>query len=262
MLDKMRGKIYGKQQKDTEGGTEVLMEEMIDAVEAATQRSAGQEEGEAPVTQPGKTEGPDLFDRWSELVSAVLLGLVAIATAWSGYQSARWGGTMSIKFSQAGAMRTESTRAQTSAGQLVLLDVAMYLNWISAYGDGNQELADFYAERFRPVTKKAVDDWLAMDPMNNPDAPASPFASTEYRETMMAESDRLEEEAAALFQEGTEANQQSDDYILNAVILASVLFLGGIAPRFTWRPIRLGILAVAVALLALGLYNLIIYPVA
>ena len=76
------------------------------------------------------------------------------------------------------------------------------------------------------------------------------------------EANRLEDEAAALFQEGTEANQQSDDYILNAVILASVLFLGGIAPRFTWRPIRIGILVLAVLLLALGLYNLITYPVA
>ena len=31
-------------------------------------------------------------EQWSEILSAVLLAAVAIGTAWSGFQSAQWGG--------------------------------------------------------------------------------------------------------------------------------------------------------------------------
>lgn len=57
---------------------------------------------------------PSRWDRWeplAEVVATVILALVTLATAWSGYQSARWGGEQSTKYSQAGALRTESTRA-------------------------------------------------------------------------------------------------------------------------------------------------------
>ncbi|NIM94110.1 MAG: hypothetical protein GTO18_10420 [Anaerolineales bacterium] len=39
-----------------------------------------------------------ISERWTELISAVLLAVVAIATAWNGFQSAQWGGVQSIKF--------------------------------------------------------------------------------------------------------------------------------------------------------------------
>jgi hypothetical protein len=51
-------------------------------------------------------------------------------------------------------------------------------------------------------------------------------------------------------------------YILNAVVLASILFLGGIVSRFDWPPVRIGIIVVALVLLAYGLYNLATYPIA
>ena len=35
------------------------------------------------------------FERRSETLSALLLGLVTMATAWSGYQAASWGGEQS-----------------------------------------------------------------------------------------------------------------------------------------------------------------------
>lgn len=32
------------------------------------------------------------FDRWVEFISAVILALATVGTAWCGYQAARWGG--------------------------------------------------------------------------------------------------------------------------------------------------------------------------
>ena len=42
------------------------------------------------------------------------------------------GGEQSVNFSEAGAARTESTRSDTLGGQLIQIDVAMYIDWITA----------------------------------------------------------------------------------------------------------------------------------
>lgn len=204
----------------------------------------------------------ELVDRWIELLLAVMLGAVALATAWSGYQAARWGGTQSILFSQAGASRTESMRASTQGGQLAQVDIGMFNNWINAFAEGNEDLANFYRERFRAEFQPAFEAWLATDPANNPNAPDTPFAMPEYQPAKFEEAAQLELDAEATFEEGRAANQQADDYILNAVILASVLFLSGIVTRFDWLPVRVAVIVAALVLLGMGLYNIATYPIA
>ena len=111
---------------------------------------------------------PSRWDRWepaAEVIATLILALATLATAWSGYKSARWGGEQSIKYSQAGALRTESTRASTKAGQIAQIDIGLFTNWVNAFAVGNQELADFYENRFRPKFAVAFDAWLATDPM-------------------------------------------------------------------------------------------------
>jgi hypothetical protein len=164
-------------------------------------------------------------------------------------------------YSQAGALRTESTRASTQAGQQMQIDIGLFTNWINAYAAEDERLISFYQERFRDEFKPAFEAWVATDPANNPEAPKSPFAMPEYKVSLAEEADQLEIEAGATFDEGRAANQQSDDYILNAVILASVLFLVGIASRFDWIIIRYAILVAAALLLLYGLYNIATYPI-
>ena len=207
---------------------------------------------------------PPRFDRWepiAEVIATVVLAFATLATAWSGYQSARWGGEQSTSYSQAGALRTESTRASTKAGQQTQVDIGLFTNWINAYAEENQRLVDFYQKRFRDEFKPAFEAWLATDPANNPEAPTSPFSMPEYQLSMAAEADRLEMEAEATFAKGTEANQTSDNYILNTVFLASVLFLGGISTRFKAMSARWVIILFSLAVLAYGLINLLTYPV-
>jgi len=219
-------------------------------------------EGVESAVPAGTLTRGELVDRWIEMLLAVMLGAVTLATAWSGYQAARWGGTQSILFSQAGALRTESMRASTQGGQQTQIDVAIFSNWINAYADENEALVTFYQERFRDEFKPAFEAWLATDPANNPNAPSSPFAVPEYQLAKLDEAAQLELDAEAKFEEGRAANQQSDDYILNAVILASVLFLAGIVTRFDWLPVRVAVIIAALVLLGLGLYNIVVYPIA
>ena len=92
-------------------------------------------------------------------------------------------------------------------------------------------MANFYRERFRAEFAPAFEAWLALDPANNPDAPDTPFGMPEYELSRAEDADRLEREAEAAFAEGRAANQQSDDYILNAVILGPGM---GTSPPVPW----------------------------
>jgi hypothetical protein len=190
-----------------------------------------------------------ISEHLSEILSAVLLAAVAIGTAWSGFQSAQWGGIQSIQFSKASTLRVESTRASMLGGQLVTLDVIIFEGWVDAYVAENEDLLNFYEDRFRDEFNPAFEAWVAADPVNNPDAPSQPFLMEEYKVASMQEATELEEEASALFTAGT-------------VLLATVLFFAGIATRFEWQPIRWVLLAIGIGLLVFGVYNLLSLPIA
>jgi len=207
---------------------------------------------------------PTRFDRWeplAEVIVTVVLAFATLATAWSGYQAARWGGEQSNSYSQAGALRTESTRASTQAGQQLQIDIGMFTNWVNAFADEDLQLAEFYEDRFRDEFKPAFEAWLATNPFNNPDAPATPFSMPEYQLSLAEKANQLEAEAEETFVKGTEANQTSDKYILTTVLLASVLFLGGIATRFKAMSARWVIILFSLTILTYGLVNILSYPI-
>jgi hypothetical protein len=220
-----------------------------------------QSDRESGTRQVAHLSHAERFERWSETLSAILLGLVTLATAWSGYQAARWSGEQSTLYTDALGLMIDSTRAATEANQLTQVDVALFINYVNAYAAGDEELATFYYDRFRPEARPAVDAWLATQPRINPEAPPGPFQMPEYRVSLAEQAVQLEEQAAHLFERGKVANEYSDDYVLNAVLLASVLFLAGIAPRFDWQPLVVVILVSAAILLVFGLYNLSTLPI-
>lgn len=68
----------------------------------------------------------------------------------------------------------------------------MFTNWINAFAEDKQELADFYEERFTPELAVAFEAWGATDPGDNPDAPTSPVSMPEYKSSLAEEAERLE----------------------------------------------------------------------
>ena len=83
----------------------------------------------------------------------------------------------------------------------------------------------------------------------------------EYRDSLNEQADQLEAEAAAVFEEGKTAYQQSTAYLLTTVFLATVLLFITISQRFEWTPIKIVVLSIALLMLLLGLYRLITFPV-
>ena len=177
--------------------------------------------------------------------------LAALATAWSGYQASLWDGIQSSNYTQASGMRTNAAQERTSAHQFRIADLTVFENHIDALIDGDVQVAEFYRQRFRDEFAVAYEAWLALDPLSNPNAPASPFALPEYELAADQSAHDLEARADTLFVEGEDANGYSDAYTLSALLFAVVLFLVAVSERFEFLRVRLGLLALGgVGLLA------------
>ena len=100
-----------------------------------------------------------------EIIEAVILALVAVATAWSGYQATRWDGRRVALYGEANRFRVEAEMLATLAGQDRIYDNEGFDAWLAATLDGKKELAQFYERRFRPEYRPAFAAWLATDPL-------------------------------------------------------------------------------------------------
>jgi hypothetical protein len=211
------------------------------------------------------TESPGkyLYDHHLlEVITAVLLSFAGAATSWSGYQAAIWNGIEAASYSQATALRLESTRASTEAGQLAIADVDLFIEWLNAYATNNKKLADFYRTHFRPEFIPAFEAWLASKPLKNPNAHRTPFKQPEYQPENLKRAAALNEKSSTLFKQGQEANEISDSYVLNTVLLAMVMFLCSIAQQFKRPGSRLTLLTVSSLITVIGLLNFLRHPIA
>jgi hypothetical protein len=199
-----------------------------------------------------KHEEPERRRGWregSEIVEVILLAIVAVATAWSGYQAARWDGRQAFLYGTASRQRIEADAAVTLGGQQKLLDVTTFNTWIAAEQTGDREVADLYVRRFSPEFRVAFDAWLALDPLSDPQAPPGPSFMPEYHNALNEQGATLNEAASVTFDEGTEARENADRYVRQTVLLATVLFLVAVAQRFTFRAVRMTAGAIAAILM-------------
>src|SRR4051794_18483164 len=205
---------------------------------------------------------PDRTERRLELGAVLLLALTTLATAWCGYQAARWSGEQSQHYARASATRIKSQQAATRAGQLRIDDLLYFNGWLDARQSGNARLAAIYRARFRPEFVPAFRAWVAQRPFTNPRAIPGPLYMPQYRSANLVRSARLDSAADELYQQGTAAKSDDDKYILSTVFFAAVLFFAGISLRLDWRPLRIAVLGMALALLLGGVTFVLTLPVA
>lgn len=199
-----------------------------------------------------------------ETISTVLMGVAALLTTWCAFESTKWMGIQTIRFNAAQAARTESTRNQLADTQLLQVDVATYVAWLQAlqaelgtdlknaegpYHPDPDKLSGFLYRRFRPEFRSAVQAWIATRPLKDPEAPATPFAMSEYRRPLRDLAERQEAKADELAASAKDSNRISDTYMLTTVIAALVVFFAGLSTKLQ-LPAN-GLLMLAMALLAL-----------
>jgi hypothetical protein len=192
--------------------------------------------------------------------AAILISISALGTSWAGYQSTVWGGRQTSFGGQSMAMRTKSTRASTMAGQLRIVDVGLFTNWLTAYGHGDTLLASFYRKRFRAEFVPAFNKWVASRPLKSPEAAPTPFALPEYRLTQDDDALRLEVAADSLLTEASKSAHARDSYVLVAVILAMVMFFVDTGQHIKSVRLAVVLMGIGVLIWCAGVFRLIMLP--
>jgi hypothetical protein len=201
------------------------------------------------------------FARWIDLASAVLLAVAVVASAFSAWQATLWGGVQATSYAEASSKRVQSNAALATALTQISYDATSFALGAAEYFRGEEEAVEFFFERlFREEFSPALEAWLATEPLENPEAPKTPFDLPEYKNANLEEAERLTEEAEEKFEEGKEANKNSDDYILGTVLFASVLFFAGITTKFKSPRVRVLSLVVAAGALVFSLVGLFSLP--
>ena len=196
-----------------------------------------------------------------EIFATLLLAFAAVATAWSSYQANRWNGEQVKAGSRTNALRIDAARAQGLSEAEAQVDVATFIQWANAYATGNTALQDFYRARFRDDFRPAFDAWIATRPLQNPDAPPTPFKMAEYQPKSRIEAARLDAAAAVSAERVQRSLQRSANYVLAVVLFAVALFFAGISTKLTTARLRIFLLSAGWVVLGGAVVWLATFPV-
>ena len=211
----------------------------------------------------GEEQVAEHKSRWLEaleIIEAIVLALVAIATAWSGYQAAQWDGGRTSFMQPPRACVWKRRGCRRAREQEQMYNASAVAEWIRAQAAGNQKVAQLFERRMLPEFRPAFEAWKGTDPLNNPNAPAGPAVMPEYHNANAEAAVKRGEEATEAFEQGAAARRISDKYVRVTVVLATVLLLTVISQRFKTHSVRLGLAIVAFLLLCLPIYRLMVLP--
>jgi hypothetical protein len=209
---------------------------------------------------PDGADSHERRDRLLSIAEAILLSIVALLAAWSGFAAAKWSTESRVELATASSVRTKANRADLVAQELRNFDSSTFNAWFSAYTAGNEEAMRLARRRFRPQFRLAFDAWRDTKPETNPNAPRGPTYMPQYRAPGLAAAERLDTKADAAFAEGVSAAENSDKYVRTTVFLATVLFLVGISTQFRVRGVRYALIGLAAVLLLVSVAALATLP--
>ena len=207
-----------------------------------------------------KTSRSSRLEFFIEILEAIILAIVAVATAYGGYQAALWDGQQAELYAESSSLDVKANRFVIENDQATAYNANTLNAWLDAKLQGHDRIAEFYERRFLPEFKIAFNAWIKLDPINNSMAPPGPIYMPEYHSSIMDEADNLTKEALTKFDEGTEARSTADNYIRTTVYLATVLVLMAISQRFEIKSVRTGLIILSFGMLSFGILNLIMLP--
>jgi len=198
--------------------------------------------------------------RWIEPVTALLMALATLSTAWCSYQSAAWTRKSNRLMNEFNALERKAGLLSIQGIQQATIHTTMFMQMLAAQQGGNEQLANFYIERFSPDVRKAYDAWLAQKPFENPNAAPHPFVPKLYEVPGTREAAEANAKAANSLQEARNAGTVSGQYLANTVLFAAVLFFASASGKFEQRRVRVLAFAFAVAVFAFAVIRTTMLP--
>lgn len=195
-----------------------------------------------------------------EIFETIVLALVAVATAWSGYQASRWDGQQSLLYGRSSVLRVQAQTIAARGNDVQLYNALTVAEWLKAEAEGNKVLAQIFERRLLPEVRPAFDVWRASDPIHSTNAAASPMLLPEYHDSAAEKSQRLNDESVRVFDQGSQAREYADQYVRATVLLGTVLLLAAIGQRFRAMAMRAALIILAFLVLLGPLWRILTLP--
>jgi hypothetical protein len=218
------------------------------------------------VEPPGTTiatsaiAGPAPKRRWIEPITALLMALATVGTAWCSYESAAFTRRSNRLMYEFNSLERQAGLVSIQGTQTASIHAAMFMQLLAAKHAGDDKLADFYAQRFPPEMRKAYDAWLAQKPFENANADPHPFVPNLYEPRGTQEANKLSKDAIAKVQEARNSGSVSGQYLANTVMFATVLFFANAAGKFEQARVRVVSFFFAVSVFAFAVLRIVLLP--
>ena len=204
------------------------------------------------MTQTATTDADDATEyRW-ELISAVLLGLATLLTAFCALQSAAQGGISQSQSALGARQLSVAVAFDDAAAQALVADQGLFLRYVDAEQHDDTRFANYVRTTlFTPELEQAVRWWerarAAGRTAYSPFDASSPYGSADEAGANRAITRRVQAQKV-----GERAGTRSDRFNQAAAIFAITLFAAGIAVIVRHRSIQLAFVATALAALLAG----------
>ena len=179
-----------------------------------------------------------------EQIIAVMLGLAAIITAWTAFQSSQLGDKVQESFSEGIRSSDQASQEYNTAIATDNQNQAIFLEYAKALVSEDEVTATYIQESLMsPELAAAVEWWIEQPDDTGPD---SPFVeeNPNWDDSSWATAADLDVEAQQYFDSARQADADGDKFDLLEVIVTLSLFLFGIASLVRQQKIQVGLAAV------------------
>ena len=179
-----------------------------------------------------------------EQIIAVMLGLAAIITAWTAFQSNQLGDKVQESFSEGIRSSDQASQEYNTAIATDNQDQAIFLEYAKALVSEDEVTATYIQESLMsPELAAAVEWWIEQPDDTGPD---SPFVeeNPNWDDSSWNTAADLDVEAQQYFDSARQADADGDEFDLIEVIVTLSLFLFGVASLVRQQKIQVGLAAV------------------
>jgi len=195
-----------------------------------------------------------------DLIIAIALGLTAIVGAFAAYKNEQRNHAASEHFSLAITEFDEAGQLVSSANTTLLRDQSQFLAYVTDVHDNKPLLASYILHHVMDARLRAGVQWWQSPANTSQPVPAgTPFTPNDpdYVIPELTQAAKQTAESNRDFAEAKTQQENADHFTLVEVILATALFLYGIAGVTRSTPIKLGTLGMGGAIFLVSLVLLI-----
>ena len=212
----------------------------------------------AEKTESTGSKFSDLFGNL-ELVIAILLGLVSIATAYASFQGALYDSMMAGQYATGTQKAAEAESLYLEGNQQFMQDTQVFnqLSELQVGIDNGEALAQekYDTLYFQGVSEDfgAAIDRAAAATEADPEFFYSPLDDADYQASLFTSYSEMKEDATATTEKGNEYNTLSDKLTLYTVLMSISLFLLGIAALVRQRRTQYVLMGTGVVISAVAI---------